>query len=211
MTGSAAYARHADVASAARERLDAAAAALAAVDAVRRSALGALVELWPACAWRAAGATSAKRWLLAYTHCSEQEAHRLERVAGLCHRHPALAEAVLSGTLSLAPRQLLHLRSSMGLLRVWVDDRLGWAVDRPRFVFTDRSSVQLRLTAVARQEDDGWHLLHAHVSIGVPNEEVVGRRLTTVCSPSSARSGCECCVGTTRSFGTRSSGTVEWR
>jgi len=102
MTGSAVYARHADAASAARHRLDRAAVAAAAVEAARRSLLGELVGMWPTSAWLAAGATSAKRWLLAYTYCSESEAHRLERAAGMCHRHPALAEAVLSGEMSLA-------------------------------------------------------------------------------------------------------------
>ena len=82
MSGPASYARHADAASVARDRLDAAAEAMAAVESAQRSALAALLELWPTSAWLAAGATSAKRWLLAYTHCSESEAHRLERAAG---------------------------------------------------------------------------------------------------------------------------------
>jgi len=102
MAGPATYARDADVASVAQERLDRAAQAMAAVEEAKRSAVRALLELWPTSAWHAAGATSAKRWLLAYTHCSEHEAHRLERLAGLCHRHPSLADAVLSGSLPLA-------------------------------------------------------------------------------------------------------------
>jgi len=118
MTGSAAYARDADVASAARERLDRAADAAAAVEAAQRSLLGELVGMWSTSAWLAAGATSAKRWLLAYTHCSEGEAHRLERAAGLCHRHPALAEAVLSGALSLSRVDTLG--------RATTDEREPW-------------------------------------------------------------------------------------
>ena len=107
MTGSASYARHADAASVARERLDRAAASAAAVESAQRDLLADLLALWPTSAWVAAGATSAKRWLLAYTHCSELEAHRLERAAGVCHRHPALAEAVLSGELSLSRLDVL--------------------------------------------------------------------------------------------------------
>jgi hypothetical protein len=67
------------------------------------------------------GATSAKRWLLAYTGCSEGEAHRLERLAGLCHRHPDLASPVLSGALSLARAHLLG--------RVVTDEREPWLAD----------------------------------------------------------------------------------
>jgi len=101
MTGCARLASDADVASSARARLDAAAAAAAAVDAARLVLVRALLALWPTAAWLAAGATSAKRWLIAYTHCSAEEAHRLERLSGLCHRHPALADAVLAGRLPL--------------------------------------------------------------------------------------------------------------
>jgi hypothetical protein len=107
MTGPASFARNADAASAARDRLDRVAASAAAVEAAQRALLADLLALWPTSAWIAAGATSAKRWLLAYTHCSEPEAHRLERAAGLCHRHPALAEAVLSGELSLSRLDVL--------------------------------------------------------------------------------------------------------
>jgi hypothetical protein len=50
---------------------------------------------------------------------------------------------------------------------------LGWLVDQPAFVFPDGSSIQTRLTAVMRQEDSRWRLVHMHVSVGVPDEEVV--------------------------------------
>jgi len=109
MPGPATFSRDADAASVARERLDVAAAALASVEEARRSALAALLQLWATSAWLAAGATSAKRWLVAYTHCSEDEAHRLERLAGLCHRHPSLAEAVLSGAVPLTRAERLGI------------------------------------------------------------------------------------------------------
>jgi len=102
MTGPATFACDADAASAARERLDRAAVAAAAAESAQRSLLAEVVAMFPTSAWRAAGATSAKRWLLAYTHCSEPDAHRLERLAGLCHRHPTLAGSVLSGAVTLA-------------------------------------------------------------------------------------------------------------
>jgi hypothetical protein len=121
MTGPATFARDADVASVARARLDAAAAAAAAAESAQCDLLRSLVELCSTSAWLAAGATSAKRWLLAYTCCSEQEAHRLERLAGLCHRHPALAGAVLSGALSLARAHTLAHAAN--------DDREAWLAD----------------------------------------------------------------------------------
>ncbi len=51
---------------------------------------------------------------------------------------------------------------------------LGWVVDQPAFVFPDGSVMQTRLTAVMRQEEEGrWKLVHMHVSVGVPDEQVV--------------------------------------
>ena len=50
---------------------------------------------------------------------------------------------------------------------------LGWVVDQPAFVFPDGSVMQTRLTAVMHQEDSRWKLVHMHVSVGVPDEQVV--------------------------------------
>ena len=51
---------------------------------------------------------------------------------------------------------------------------LGWVVDQPAFVFPDGSLMQSRLTAVMRQEEeDRWKLVHMHLSVGVPDEQVV--------------------------------------
>src|SRR5688572_13038412 len=98
-TGAADHADDADVAGEARARLDGVAATVGAMADLQRKVVGELVDLWPSSAWRAAGAVSAKAWLLAYTPLSEHEAQRLERIAGLCAAHPTLAEAVLSGEL----------------------------------------------------------------------------------------------------------------
>ncbi len=121
MTGSATFAASANTATLARERLDRVAASAAVVEDAQQTMLADLVALWPTSAWLAAGATSAKKWLLAHTRCSEQEAHRLERLAGLCHRHPDLAEAVLSGVLSLARAHTLAHAAN--------DDREPWLAD----------------------------------------------------------------------------------
>ena len=50
---------------------------------------------------------------------------------------------------------------------------LGWIVDEPRFGFPDGSGMDCRVTAVLRQEDNNtWRIVHAHFSVGVPDEEV---------------------------------------
>jgi SnoaL-like domain len=50
---------------------------------------------------------------------------------------------------------------------------VGWFTDEPTYVFPDRSEMRTRLTAVLQREDDAWRIVHLHVSVGVPDEEVV--------------------------------------
>jgi ketosteroid isomerase-like protein len=57
--------------------------------------------------------------------------------------------------------------------RGYEEGSMGWVVDNPTFVFPDGSAFQTRLTAVMHQEDGRWKLVHAHFSVGVPDEEVV--------------------------------------
>jgi hypothetical protein len=59
-------------------------------------------------------------------------------------------------------------------------DGVGWIVDYPTFVLSDGRSLPARLTAVARDEGDGWKLVQLHISVAVPDEvalaEAAGRR-----------------------------------
>jgi hypothetical protein len=50
---------------------------------------------------------------------------------------------------------------------------LGWVADEPTFSFPDGSAMKTRLTAVLHRENRTWKLIHMHVSVGVPDEEVV--------------------------------------
>jgi hypothetical protein len=51
---------------------------------------------------------------------------------------------------------------------------MGWFVDEPTYVFPgDAGRMRTRLTAVLHQEDGRWKIVHMHVSVGVPDEEVV--------------------------------------
>ena len=49
----------------------------------------------------------------------------------------------------------------------------GWAIDEPRFFFPDGSSMATRVTTIFTHEDGAWKVIHMHVSVGVPDEEVV--------------------------------------
>ena len=47
---------------------------------------------------------------------------------------------------------------------------IGWAADQPTFVLPDGTPVPVRLTAVLRRESDEWKMVHAHFSMGVPDD-----------------------------------------
>lgn len=63
----------------------------------------------------------------------------------------------------------LESRSARG----FEEGALGWVVDEPRFGFPDGSGMDCRVTAVLRNETGTWRLVHAHFSVGVPDDEVV--------------------------------------
>jgi hypothetical protein len=50
---------------------------------------------------------------------------------------------------------------------------MGWVADRPRAVLPGGNAISTRLTGIVRQEEGEWRLVHIHLSVGVPDEEVV--------------------------------------
>ena len=57
--------------------------------------------------------------------------------------------------------------------RAYEEGSLGWGVDEPHFVFPDGSRLPTRLTAILREEEGAWKVLHLHFSIGVPDEQAM--------------------------------------
>lgn len=49
---------------------------------------------------------------------------------------------------------------------------MGWFVDEPWFGFPGGGGMRTRLTAVVREEDGRWKIVHAHFSVGVPDAAV---------------------------------------
>jgi hypothetical protein len=75
---------------------------------------------------------------------------------------------------------------------------LGWVVDQPRFGFPDGSGMDCRVTAILHNENGTWRLVHAHFSVGVPDDEVatLQERWSRLESLGSA-AGCLACVQAT--------------
>ena len=50
---------------------------------------------------------------------------------------------------------------------------VAWFVDQPTWHFGDGSFVKMRVTAVLQHEPEGWRIVHAHMSMAVPDNECV--------------------------------------
>lgn len=57
--------------------------------------------------------------------------------------------------------------------RAYEEGSVGWALTAGTLFFPDGSGIPVRLSAVLHQQEDRWKLVHAHFSVGVPDEEVV--------------------------------------
>jgi hypothetical protein len=51
-------------------------------------------------------------------------------------------------------------------------------MDQPKFRLPDGKEIQARFTTVFHREHGEWRIVQHHVSIGVPNEEAIGKALT---------------------------------
>ena len=60
----------------------------------------------------------------------------------------------------------------------WTAGSVGWGAARFDVVFGEGPAAPLRFTATVVRDGDGWKIVQGHVSIGVANEEAVGKELT---------------------------------
>ena len=66
-----------------------------------------------------------------------------------------------------------------GQLQAYREGNVGWSIDRDAlFRLPDGTEIPFRNTCLFHQEDGEWKLIHGHTSIGVSNEEALGKDLT---------------------------------
>jgi hypothetical protein len=66
-----------------------------------------------------------------------------------------------------------------GDVKAFVEGTVGWVADRPIMRLPNGQEVMFRVTAVFHQEDGVWKMVQSHASVGVSNEEAIGKELTT--------------------------------
>jgi hypothetical protein len=55
---------------------------------------------------------------------------------------------------------------------------VGWMAHQAIFALADGTTFPVRFTAVFHQENGAWKLVQSHLSVGLRNEDVMGRHLT---------------------------------
>jgi len=50
---------------------------------------------------------------------------------------------------------------------------VGWFADTPTWHFADGTSADMRMSAVLQREEPGWRIVHAHLSVAVPDDQCV--------------------------------------
>lgn len=64
-----------------------------------------------------------------------------------------------------------------GDLTAYSDGNVGWVADRPLIKLPDGTGIPTRSTLVFQRQASTWKLVQQHISVGVPNEELVGKTL----------------------------------
>jgi ketosteroid isomerase-like protein len=62
-------------------------------------------------------------------------------------------------------------------LAAYASGDVGFAVDEVNGRMPDGTEFTFRITGVFERENGEWKIVHSHGSVGVPNEEAVGREL----------------------------------
>jgi hypothetical protein len=57
--------------------------------------------------------------------------------------------------------------------QAYANGDVGWFADRPTWHFADGTKAEMRMTAVLQREVPGWRIVHAHLSVAVPDNECV--------------------------------------
>jgi len=76
-------------------------------------------------------------------------------------------------------KEMAGVTITPGRLSAYAHGDTGWAVDDPTLRMPNGTQASLRFTCVFERESGDWRLVHAHASVGVPNEDVIGQELTT--------------------------------
>src|SRR5262245_18931230 len=57
--------------------------------------------------------------------------------------------------------------------KAFANGDVGWYADNATWHFADGTSADMRMSAVLQRESEGWRIVHAHLSVAVPDDQCV--------------------------------------
>ncbi len=66
------------------------------------------------------------------------------------------------------------IQFSPGEIKAWQEETVGWGIACPTFVSPSGKRISIRWSAVFHQEDAEWKMVQLHMSVGVPNDQLLG-------------------------------------
>lgn len=66
-------------------------------------------------------------------------------------------------------------RMKAGMLDAFEEGEMGWVVDNLEYILPNGKAIPTRVTALFHHEEGEWKIVHYHVSVGIPNAEVVDK------------------------------------
>jgi hypothetical protein len=86
--------------------------------------------------------------------------------------------ATLMDKMKIQMTEMAGVKIVGGEPQAYGEGTVAWVADRPHLKVGDRTESSFRLTVIFHKEQDAWKVVQFHTSVGVPNEEVIGKELT---------------------------------
>jgi hypothetical protein len=66
------------------------------------------------------------------------------------------------------------IKFSPGEIKAWQEGAVGWGIAHPTLTLPNGKRVLIRWSAVFHQEEGEWKMVQLHMSVGIPNEQLLG-------------------------------------
>jgi ketosteroid isomerase-like protein len=79
---------------------------------------------------------------------------------------------------SAQSQEMAGVTIKAGEISAFEEGSVGWASDQARIQLPGGHEIPMRVTTVFHKEEGDWKIVQQHVSVGVPNSELIGKELS---------------------------------
>ena len=74
-----------------------------------------------------------------------------------------------------APANGSRLDVKVEVLKAYSQGNVGWTIDRVKVKFPNGVELPIRHSRIFEKEEGGWKIVHNHISVAVPNEQILSQ------------------------------------